>query len=390
MKRILLAVVLILFVLGLILVVAAIAPLPISAKDDFIILYYRDAALLKGIDLYDYAAQVNFVAQAQGIETGQVILFPYPYPPWYALSTLYLGLLPIQVAARAWFLLNLLMICLATWLLMPPTRRGPRRLFVILAALVFVPAFGLMVVGQYSAPVLLGAALFIFSDKKKSAVGLGIALALMTFKPHLGGFLVLAGLVWLISKRQETYARHALAWTLGIGLFLFVSGFLADPAWPFAYPRSLMSFSTVPGVASRDLTASFPAILVKLALGRANILLTTLLGLLIFSVTGFLAWRQKAFQTPDLLIASVVVMTLLGDPYMFNYDYVLMLVPLLVFARKQLALFEKVVLGVVYFIPWLTLLTGVNGNILIAISAILMLLVILRPRRVMALPGWTS
>ncbi len=69
----------------------------------------------------------------------------------------------------------------------------PARLFGILAAVLFIPAFGLLIVGQYSAPVLLGMALFVWGAQRQSPTSLAAALGLMTFKPHIGLFAGLAG-----------------------------------------------------------------------------------------------------------------------------------------------------------------------------------------------------
>ena len=82
-------------VLG-ILALSFFAPLPVPYLQDFSVTYYTDKGLLNGIPIYDYPAQVSFV---KTLTNPNFTFHPYPYPPWYALATLPLGLPPIQVAA---------------------------------------------------------------------------------------------------------------------------------------------------------------------------------------------------------------------------------------------------------------------------------------------------
>ena len=91
----------------------------------------------------------------------------FPYPPWYALSTFYLGWMPAKAAATLWFELNLVMLFLSVWLL---TDGWPGRwtLIAFPLALFFLPVLGALSVGQYDFPVLLGTSLLIYSLRKEN------------------------------------------------------------------------------------------------------------------------------------------------------------------------------------------------------------------------------
>jgi len=333
-------------------------------------MYFTDKALLNGIPIYAYPAQLIFI---KTLTPPDFTFHPYPYPPWYALSTLYLGWLPVEVAARAWFLLNLAMLSLTVWLLTPGWQ-GPRRILGVLAAVLFVPAFGLLVVGQYSAPVLLGAALFVYAARKNKPFWSAAALLLMTFKPHIGGLLFLAGFSWLILERSD-FAKRALALAIIGGVLLAGSGFLADPAWPLTYLQSLARYRDIPGVQTCGLCASLSVVLVSVTTGQGNTAAATWVSLgLALLAGGLLFTRFRAcLKDPTILISIFAVLTLLIDPYLLNYDYILLLLPLFWLVRHRVWL-----AWVVYFIPWAALAFGRNGNILLALVGLVTFILILQ------------
>jgi hypothetical protein len=403
MKRLLTILAVSLAAVGVLLAVSTFAALPIPYYQDFSVMYFTNKGLLNGIHIYDYPAQLDFV---KTLTSPEFTFHPYPYPPWYALATIYLGWLPIQVAARMWFFMNLLMIGGATWLLTPGWKPVPR-ILAAFASIMFIPAFGLLVVGQYAAPVLLGAALFIWSTRKKSAEWAAVGLLLMTFKPHIGGILFVAGFGWLIyacrceegvARRSNlpqatetpsnsgllrlpkngslatTWIRRAI-WTIIIGgVVLAGIGFLADPAWPLTYFQSLARYRDIPGVQSCGLCASLSVALVSVVSGQSNIWIAAWVSLVLAIGAGILLfWRYRPIlRDPIALTALSAILTLLLDPYLLNYDYVLLLIPLIWLVRKnKLA-------ALAYFIPWAALVLGRNGNILLPIAALLLLMISLK------------
>jgi hypothetical protein len=416
MKRLLTLLTLLLATAGVILAVSYFAPLPIPYYQDFSVMYFTNQGLLNGIPIYAYPAQLEFV---KTLTPASFIFHPYPYPPWYALATVYLGLLPIQVAARMWFLLNLAMIGVSAWLLTPGWKPVPRLLGTF-AAIMFIPAFGLLIVGQYSAPVLLGAALFIWSARKKSALWTAVALLLMTFKPHIGGILFLAGFGWLLYQCRceravsgergnpqlanevplngrllraknalamtsfaTIYARRAIWLTILGGVVLAGIGFLADPAWPLTYLQSLGRYRDIPGVQTCGLCASLSVALVRVATGQSQTGMAAWVSLVLAAGMGsLLFWRYRIYlKDATALTALSAILTLLLDPYLLNYDYILLLIPLFWLVRRER------LAALAYFIPWAALALGRDGNSLLPVAALLLLTILWKKHDGLVLPG---
>ena len=345
-----------------------------EAVYDFIILYSANLGVINRVPIYDTAAIIHLTISRLALN-GNFTLFPYPYPPWVALSTFYLGFLPVSWAANVWLLLNIAML-VGSALLISSAWKPIQRIFLSVAALIFVPALGLIVVGQYTAPVLLGAALFVYAARRRESALTALGLLLMTFKPHVGLLLLPAGLVWLLFQKT-TYARRAVWLTIAGGVLLAALGFIADPAWPLAYLHSLVSYSSLPGVAGRDLSASLPVMLVKLVTGQTNTLwsnclsMATILGILL------LFWRFKLLAGVETLVAGMTLLTLLGSPYLFNYDYVLLLLPLIYLARRVGSLPGRLALAGIYALPWTSLVFSREANILYACLALLLVIMLL-------------
>lgn len=364
----------ILLVIALSLGLALILP-HIEKIQDFVMLYAAGLSIIHRVPLYNTQALIDLMITQLNLEK-TFTLFPYPYPPWYALSTFFLAFLSPYQAATAWMLINAAMLLTSAALLTDQWKPIPR-ILAAFALMMFIPTIGLIIVGQYSVPVLLGASLFLYAVKREDAPFTALGLLLMTFKPHLGLFLLPAGFFWLVFQKTP-FARRAILITISGGLLLAALGFIADPAWPVTYIRALISYTTIPGVANRDLSASFSALLVQMLLGYGSAFWATWLSLLLIAIMLVLFWRFKLFKNPETLIIGCVLLTLLGDPYMFNYDYVLMLLPLIYLFRQTKSLWYRIIISIAYLVPWLSLMLERKANILYAISAISLLFILLQ------------
>jgi hypothetical protein len=191
------------FLLALVLFAIAIyIPIPLDPYLDFQVLHRADSGILHGIPLYDRAGQAQRVADDLNVSVDKVLVLPFPYPPWYAVFTLPLALLSIDVGVRMWFLLNIAMLLASVWLLTDGWQ--PRkRLYSFIAAFLFLPTFGALIVGQYVFPTILGMALIIYALKHQRVGLLALGMALVTFKPHIGIFLLLAVIVHLLLRRDD-------------------------------------------------------------------------------------------------------------------------------------------------------------------------------------------
>jgi hypothetical protein len=351
----------------------AFLPLPLNPYLDFQVLYHADLGLTQGIALYDHAGQVDMIARLANVPREQVIVLPFPYPPWYALSTIFLAFPPPEVSVRLWFGLNLAMLLLSAWLLTDGWKPAPR-LISFPIAILFFPVLGSLAVGQYIFPVLLGASLLTFALRRESFALTALAAALLTFKPHLGGPIVLAALIHLYLLRTD-FSRRALKAILLTGIFLFLLGFLADPVWPVHYIQSLLGFRDIPGVDSCGLCASLPVALVALVTGETAIGPALPLGLAIFALllTALFLLRRDLFRAPETLVPLATLLTLLADPYLLNYDFTLLLIPLFALAASVRRA-DWFWLALAYFLPLALLgLLGREGSLYLSISALLLL-----------------
>lgn len=361
---------------GVMLVIAYAVPMPLNTRHDFQVLYQANRGILQGISLYDREGQARMVADEFGISVEDVFVLPFPYPPWYAVATLPLALLPIEVATRMWFLLNLALLLASVHLL--TTGWTPKaKLAALIAAPLFIPAFGALVVGQYMFPTLLGVSLLYHALRERDATLTAVGLALVTFKPHLGIFIASAVLAYLIYERGEFF--HRAVWRIiAAGGVLFVAGFIADRSWVVNYFNSLTSFRSVDGVSTCGLCASLPVALTALWTGEAGmqpamfiaagifVLLLTLLAIAVFK----LGWSF----TTDAVILGAVFSALLASPYLLNYDYVIFLVPLFILWKHLLHPSQRAVLLLVYLFPMILFAAlGRGGTLFLPLGTIALL-----------------
>jgi hypothetical protein len=357
-------------------------PLPLPAYLDFQVIYHADLGLLRGIPVYDHAGQVNMIAGFANVPPDQVYVLPFPYPPWYALATLWLALLPVGLAVRVWFGLNLLMLFASIWL-MTGDWAAPKRLISFLPSFLFLPVMGTLLVGQYVFPVLLGAALWIYAVDKERPILIALASALLTFKPHLGALILLAGLVYFV-LRKNSFGYRSLIYTLVAGVVLSALGFLADPAWPLNYFHSLLAFERIPGVSSCTLCASLPVVGARLVNWQTGIALAPFLGLVI--LMALLIWwgftRPAVFHDPVPLLTLSVFMVLLANPYLLNYDFVLLLLPFFGLVRRPRTPIGFLYLALAYLLPFIAFIfLGRQGNDAFFLSTFMLLAMFYRDSR---------
>jgi hypothetical protein len=369
-----------LFLLVIVMFVIAIyVPTTLPAYSDFSALYNTDLALVNRVPIYDIPEVEALAQQHSNLPPENFFLARFPYPPWYALSTFYLGLLPATVAATLWFELNLAMLLLSVWLLTDGWT-GRARLIAFPLALFFLPVLGALSVGQYDFPILLGTALLIYSLQKENVALTTLGNVLLTFKPHVGALILLSVLGWLLASRNDFGRRVIRSIVIAAG-FLFLIGFLADPAWIISYPKMLLNYQTEGNVAGCSECASLPVWLSRwLFDGSLSSAIWIALGLLIFFGILFYFLRSS-FQSHGLLLSAALLVTLLVSPYLYNYDFLLLLVPFAVLVGKP-NLGQIVIVILCYLIPTVALIVyGRDGNIsLIIVSIVMMFLLFVRVR----------
>src|SRR5919108_4184680 len=148
MKRNLLLFLLFTAIAIILLAIALYVPNSLPAHSDFSALYNTDLALVHRVPIYDLPRVEALAQQYSGVPPEKFFLARFPYPPWYALSTFYLGLMPAKAAATLWFELNLVMLFLSIWLLTDGWP-GHWRLILFSFSLFFLPFLGALNVGEY-------------------------------------------------------------------------------------------------------------------------------------------------------------------------------------------------------------------------------------------------
>ena len=363
------------FVFGIVLLALSyFIKLPVFSNTDFLVLYFSNHSMLNGIHLYDYPAQVEYI---HSLTQKDLAFLPYPYPPWYALSTFFLALLPIDMASRVWFMLNLTMISISVWLL-TFNWKLKQRIYAILLASLFLPVLGLLMVGQYSVPVLLGVSILYWALKTESAFGTAIAMGLLTFKPHLGIFIAIATFIWLLYHHKTRFVKHAIVLTIIVAIFLLLIGFVADPVWPLNYIKSLGDYREISGVISCDLCASLPVMIIEMVTDQGNVFQGALISVfLAVGLAGLLIWHFRyRLREITLLIVLSTAFTLLISPYLLSYDFVLLLVLFIVVYDLEHSTFSRLVLIAAYILPWMILVIGRKGNYLMLVSTLSLLILI--------------
>jgi len=376
MKRTFLFLLSSLFLAIIILIIALYVPNSLPVNSDFSAIYNIDLALVNRIPIYDLPKVEVLAQQHSGIPPKNFFLARFPYPPWYALSTFYLGFMSARAAATLWFELNLVMLFLSIWFL---TDGWPGRLRLIAfpLGLFFLPVLGALSVGQYDFPVLLGTALLIYSLRKENVALTILGVVLLTFKPHVGALILVSVLGWLIANRSS-FGRRVIRPFLIAGVILFAIGFIADPAWIISYPRMLLNYQNEGNVSACSECASLPVWLSRWFFDGSLSTATMIAGVLFVILIFLFYFVLPSLKSPELLLTGALLITLLVSPYLYNYDFLLLLVAFAVLA-KQGNLVQIIIVLICYFIPsFALLLLGRAGNIsLIIVSIVLTLLVYL-------------
>jgi len=360
--------------IAIILAVAIYIPNTLPIGSDFSALYYTDLSLVHGIRIYDIPAMEKLALKASGIPAENFFMPRFPYPPWYALSTFYLGRLPIASAGTLWFELNLIMLFLSIWFLTDGWD-GRLRLIAFPLGLMFLPVIGALSVGQYDFPVLLGTSMLIYSLRKENVALTTLGAVLLTFKPHIGALILLSVLAWLIGSRNN-FGRRALRSIIFAGIFLFLVGFVADPAWPVNYPNMLLHYQDEGNVSSCSECANIPVYASRWFLDGSLKGAAILACVILLILTGIFSMQRKMLmQAPELLLTSALLITLLASPYLYNYDFILLLVPFAVLATGNIA--QRLIVLVCQLVPTFALATfGRAGNITLLIAAALITLLL--------------
>ena len=308
------------------LAIAALANAGLPTGSDFLALYAAVLGWWDGVPLYDEAAQELALAAHEGVDPARVSLPPFAYPPWMAGLTLPLGLVGRHLAYATWLVANLWMALGAVWAF--TADRTPReRVLLSLVGLLYVPLLGVLSIGQFTLPAVLGAGVALVAVRRGRPAWFAVGVLLLLFKPHLG---LGAGLAALLATRAGALGTGR-AVQAGVAALVgcLALGTLVEPSWFRDWPDSLRRFGAFLD-GSCDTCASLPYAVTggggppALAVGAAAA-----------ALLGGVAWRLRSRWWGDLArtLALGAAVTPLVLPYARNYDYVILLPGLLWLAR---------------------------------------------------------
>jgi hypothetical protein len=254
------------------------------------------------------------------------------------------------------------------------------RLIAFPLALFFLPVLGGLSVGQYDFPVLLGTSLLVYSLRKENVALTVLGLVLLTFKPHVGALILLSVLGWLFYNGRS-FGRRVIRPLILAAVILFAIGFIADRAWIVSYPKMLLGYQTEGNVSTCSECASLPVWLSRWLFDGSLTKAMWIAIALLFIFIALFYFTRSILRSPELLISTVLLITMLVSPYLYNYDFLLLLVPFAVLINQG-NLMQKVVVILCYLVPTSALiLYGRNGNLSLMIVSVVLLILCFTRRK---------
>jgi len=381
--KVILSVLIIVLLTTAMLAIALYVPNSLHTNSDFLAIYDADLRLIERIKPYDYQGQIHLIAEQTNTPIENVYVPQFPYPPWFALSTFYLGLLPIQSAATLWFEINLVMLFLTVWFLGADWH--PRlRLFSFLAPFFFIPVIGTLGVGQYDFPVLLGSAILIHAIRHRRLALTSIGAALLTFKPHIGIPIFLAVLLYFFLL-HDLFSRRALVWILGGMAFLCFTGLIADPLWMIDYPLSFVTYQAGADIAGCIACDSLPSWLATHFIPNSTLSQMTLAGVTLFVILILIFGTicSRLLKSPDYLLNVSILIVLLVNPHLYNYDFILLLIPFALLTEVSSSWLERIGLIILYLFPFFAITLfgrSIGDPSLLFVTLLLALLIFIHAR----------
>lgn len=257
-----------------------------------------------------------FEAERQAV-SGLQDIFAWHYPPTFQLLITPLALLPYLAAFVAWVVATLAACTVVVRRLAPASQT-------LVLFLAFPGTYLNLAQGQtgFLTAALFGGAVLLLERRPVAA---GILIGLLSYKPHFGLLIPLA----LICGRQWAAFIAASVTTLAFGAASAI--LLGVDAWVAFWHnapllREILEQGGVPWDKMMSLFTSLR--LLGLGVGPAY----ALQALLAVAMAAGVAWAWWNDVTPRLAAAILVAGALLATPYVFDYDMVVLAVPVALLA----------------------------------------------------------
>lgn len=300
--------------------------------------------------------------------------FVYPLPLAVFLTPL--GLLDLKTAFFIWVFSSVISLyfCIGCFINYFGKEKIHFILPIIAGVIIFRPLVSLLLNGQISAFILVTILLSIRLINKNHLFLGGAVLTLIMLKPQLGGLLLfLSGCYFLRHKNYRILAGMAF-----FGVILYLLGWIVSTDW-------VPQYLSILGSKFNDYYGYTPTIwgLVFYLTGFRYTLATSLgitfSVIIILAVLSFI-WKDRSIS-PAVAIGMAIPIGLMITPYLWPYDQVLLLLPivqLMVFLQKSNAKYLPISIAFIGISILSYVLYGITINIQMEnLNALLTLIVLI-------------
>jgi Glycosyltransferase family 87 len=272
-------------------------------------------------------------------------IFPYPLP----LATLLapLGLLRLDQAYAIWMALTFVLVVIAAFLVLYwwPNDRLKHYVGPVMAGLLlFRPVWITVRDGQLGGLLLFLLALTACLWEDGRWLTGGLAIAFVVLKPTLG--LPIASLItiWLLATQRW----RAVAGMAASGVCLFLLGLVRDPSWVVEF----LSIGRSKLVSTFGYSPSLWGIAGTICRhdGRCSLLIGGLLAAVLIVATALFLIDARARLSPLAVVSLSVVVVVLVTPYIWAYDQVLLVLPILLVICVLVRRGKPYLVGALFFL----------------------------------------
>ena len=177
--------------------------------------------------------------------------------------------------------------------------------------------------------------------------------------------------------------------------FLCVISFVTDAAWLIHYPLSLLSYRNTSNVVACSECDSLPVWLARSLLRSPSLNQMALIGLGLFVILIIIcvSIHPPLWNSLEYLISALILMILLAIPYLYNYDFILLLIPFALLAEVSRSWLERIFLILLYLFPFFAIMIlgrSIGDPSLLLVTLMLALLVFIHAHKLPELDVSTS
>jgi hypothetical protein len=288
-----------------------------NPMDDFISYWSSAHLLVQGQNPYSF--DLNREEQkAQGSQRDSPLILWNP--PWVLTLLMPLGLLQFPLAHLVWMAFNVLAIFFSSWeLWFLGGGSQERKSMIWILACSFFPTVLVLKFGQITPLILMGAVLFLKSTEERRPWTLGLAILLLSIKPHLVYLFWPFFLLWLFQNRS---------WPLWLNSFwaLFAATIIPWLVNPLIFPQYIRQSQSIAGHMQAGFSQPTWGTVFGLLLGRHSVLLDYLpLTFGIIAITWW-QWRYKPPLVWKEIFPILLLVSVITTPHVWSADQIVLLV----------------------------------------------------------------